>query len=72
MPLDPKYAGYARETAMCVDLAYTAVEQDIRAELDRAIGEECAALKRVLQRMQDRRAVLEPFTAASLRRSAAG
>ena len=62
MPLDPKYAGYARETAMCVDLAYTAVEQDIRAELHQASGGDSAALKRVLQRMRERREVLEAFS----------
>lgn len=55
---------------MCVDLAYTAVEQDILAELDQANEAECKALNRVLQRMKDRRAVLEAFTPNSLHRSA--
>ena len=34
MAIEAKFASYARETAMCVDLAYSAIEEDIARELD--------------------------------------
>ena len=60
--MNPKYAPYARETAMCVDFAYDTFEGDIRAELERANGEAAATLKRLLLRVRERRAVLDQFT----------
>ncbi len=53
---------YARETALCVDLAYEAVEGDIRAELEVASDASRDALLRVLERLRDRREVLADFT----------
>jgi hypothetical protein len=58
---DPKYAVYARETAMCVDLAYVAMEEDIQAELCHVYGQEREALVRLLTTLRERRAVLDVF-----------
>lgn len=65
MTVDSKYIGYARETALCVDLAYVAMEEDILAELDRGNGQDPAALARILRRLRERRAVLGQFTELS-------
>lgn len=65
MSADSKYIGYARETALCVDLAYVAMEEDILAELDRNDGRDHAALARILKRLRERRAALGQFTALS-------
>jgi hypothetical protein len=62
LSLDPKYAPYARETALCVDLAYDAMEGDILAEIEKASGETREALVRLLVRLRSRRAVLTAFT----------
>ena len=59
--VDSKYIGYARETALCVDLAYVAMEEDVLAELDRSDGEDRAALARILTRLRERRAALRQF-----------
>lgn len=58
MTADTKYLGYARETALCVDLAYVAMEEDILTELNRGPGDDRAALARVLKRLRERRAAL--------------
>ena len=55
------HVGYARETAMCVDLAYDSVEGDIVAELEHASGDTTEALDRVLRKLRARRAVLDQF-----------
>lgn len=61
MKIDPKYASYAKGTAMSVDLAYSAMEQDIRAELDARNGSCQQALERLLDKLLDRRAAMEEF-----------
>lgn len=62
MPVDAKHAPYARETAICVDLAYDAMEADIRAEIERSGGEAMSVLTRLLNRLRERRSVLLEFT----------
>lgn len=62
MPIDTKYAPYARETAACVDLAYEAMEDDIEAELQGATGAARDALTRILFKLRGRRKVLAEFT----------
>ena len=61
MTLNPKYAAYARQAAMCVDLAYVAMEEDILAERGRANAREREALDRLLTRLREHRAVLDAF-----------
>lgn len=61
MSIDPKHAPFAKETAMSVDLAYVAMEEDIRAELDSAEFSSRQALQRLLEKLRDRRAVLDEF-----------
>lgn len=58
---------YARETAMCVDLALDAVEADVLAELDRLDASDRASLTRVLSKLRDRRKILDEFTRISTR-----
>lgn len=65
MTVDSKYIGYARETALCVDLAYVAMEEDILTELDRRDCQDRVALGRLLRRLQERRAALGQFTELS-------
>ncbi len=67
MANDSKYAAYSRETALCVDFAYEAMEEDIRAERDRASGPSREAFNRLLQRLKDRRAVINGFFAPAKR-----
>ena len=62
LPIDPKYAPYARETAMCVDFAYEAMEGDLCAELEKAEGATRLALGRLLLKLQGRREALSQFT----------
>ena len=59
--MDAKYAPFARETAICVDLAYEAMEGDIAAEIERASGEAQNALFRLLEKLRSRRDVLSIF-----------
>ena len=61
MTIDPKYAPQAKEMAMSVDLAYVAMEQDIRAELDASDAPSRKALQRLLEKLRDRRAVMDQF-----------
>lgn len=61
MAIEAKFAPYARETAMCVDLAYSAVEDDIERELDAATDATQVVLLKLLGRVRERRAVLEEF-----------
>ena len=58
---DTRYAPYARETAMCVDFAYNAFEDDLRVELAKADGETAKVLAALLQKISERRAVLDAF-----------
>lgn len=61
MAIEAKFVPYARETAMCVDLAYSAVEDDIGRELDAATHATRVVLLKLLRRVRERRAVLEEF-----------
>ena len=49
------YAEHARVTAICVNLALDGVQADLQEELERATDEAAAALRRVLERMKQRR-----------------
>lgn len=62
MDSDARYAPFARETAMCVDFAYNAMEEDILNEMQRAGEGTRESLQRLLKRLRDRRAVLTQFT----------
>ncbi len=65
---DPvRYAPYSKETALCVDLAYHAVEDDLLAEIKAANGQARDALERLLKRLRDRRQVLEQFTKIAIK-----
>ena len=61
MAIEAKFAPYARETALCVDLAYSAVEEDIERELTAANDATREILLKILRRVRERRAVLEEF-----------
>ncbi|MGL4398105.1 MAG: hypothetical protein ACRCS9_16330 [Hyphomicrobium sp.] len=67
MSIDPKHAPYARETAICVDLAFEAMEEDIRSELISADSNSREILLRLLNKLCDRRKVLEEFTRLTTR-----
>jgi hypothetical protein len=60
-----KYQIHSKETAICVELALDAVEGDIRAELEANNGTPTDALKRVLEKLRERRKVVEQFTKAA-------
>jgi hypothetical protein len=60
--IERQYAPYARETALCVDFAYDAMEADINAERDRASGATREALTRLLDKLKGRRSALKQFT----------
>ncbi len=62
MKSQARYAPYSKETALCVDLAYHAVEDDLLAEIAAANGSGRDALERLLKKLRDRRQVLEQFT----------
>ena len=62
MAIETKFAPYARETAMCVDLAYSTMQEDIVRELDAASDSTRPVLLKLLCQVQERRAVLEEFT----------
>ena len=67
MPINPKHAPYARETAICVDLAFDAMEEDILSEMDAARTDSREILIRLLSKLRDRRQVLEEFTRLTIR-----
>jgi hypothetical protein len=60
-----KYKEQSRETAMCVEMALNTVEDDIRSELKTTGGQAADALKRILEKLGERRKVLVKFTAAA-------
>lgn len=62
MSINSKHAPYARETAICVDLAYSAMEEEIRAEIEQSGGPTRLTLERLLGKLRDRRKVLDEFT----------
>jgi hypothetical protein len=62
---DAKYKEQSRETAMCVEMALNTVEDDIRSELKTTGGQAADALKRILEKLDERRKVLVKFTAAA-------
>jgi hypothetical protein len=62
---DARYQVHSKETAICVELALNTVEADIRAELEKCGGPAADALNRVLEKMRERRKVLEQFTRAA-------
>ena len=59
---DARYKPYARETALCVDVAYEGLEAELRLEMTRAGGETKVVLRRLLERLIERREALERFT----------
>lgn len=67
LAINPEHVPYARETAICVDLAYDAMEEDIRAELELASAESSKGLTRLLDKLLDRRKVLDQFTRLTVR-----
>jgi hypothetical protein len=60
--LELRYRPYAKETALCVDFAYSAMEADIQAELRVADGDARETLERLLQRLRARRGAVSKFT----------
>ena len=64
-----RYAPYSKETALCVDLAYHAMEEDLVAEIELASGPGRDALERLLKKLRDRRQVLDQFTRLTIRTS---
>ena len=61
MATETKYSAYSRETAMCVDFAYEAMEEDLRAERDRAAAASREPFDRLLKRLEARRAAINGF-----------
>jgi len=68
LAIDHKYAPYSRETALCVELAYDSVEDDLRAEMQRATGATFQSLERILKRVRERRQVLDQFMQLTVKR----
>ena len=62
MSIYAKHVPYARETAICVDLALTAMEEDILTELAQASPLVQEALVRVLAKLRKRRELMTMFT----------
>ena len=62
---EARIKNYARETAVCVDVALASVEDDIRNELDTASDTAVEALRRVLAKLDEHRKILEQFTKAA-------
>lgn len=62
---DTRYAKYSRETAMCVNLALATVEADLVEAIEGRGGTPEEELRRVLEKLQERLEVLEPFTKAA-------
>jgi len=60
-----RYAPYARETAICVDFAYSSFEDDLKREIEHAQGEVRQVLVQLLARVAERRAALDQFTQIS-------
>jgi hypothetical protein len=54
-------ARFNNGVAASVDFAYAAMEDDIRRELEKANPDASAALTRLLDRLRDRRSVLDEF-----------
>lgn len=67
MAINPEHVPYARETAICVDLAYDTIEEDIRAELELTSADASKVLIRLLDKLRDRRKVLDQFTRLTVR-----
>ena len=57
--------GYSKETALCVEVALSALEDDVRNELADATESAGASLRRVLLKIEEHRKVLERFTKAA-------
>lgn len=58
---------FARETAACVDLAYDAMEGDLRAEIEKAAPDTLPVLQKLLSRLRARREALGEFTRSTSR-----
>ena len=54
--------GYARETALCVDLPLSAVEEQILAELKTCTSESLEVLQRLLRSVREHRQIVAGFT----------
>jgi hypothetical protein len=59
--LEARYAPYAKEAALSVDFAYSAMEADILAELSAAHGDTRQSLSRLLRRLRARRGAISKF-----------
>ena len=62
---DSRYKVHSKETAICVEFAFDTVEEDIKAELQEAAAPTADALRRILEKMRERRKVLKQFTQAA-------
>jgi hypothetical protein len=54
--------GYARETALCVDLPLSALEEQILTELQTCRGNCAEVLQRLLRSVQEHRRLVARFT----------
>jgi len=54
--------GYARETALCVDLPLSAVEEQILTELQTCSGECAKVLEKLLRSVREHRRIVARFT----------
>jgi hypothetical protein len=54
--------GYARETALCVDLPLSALEDQILAEMRTCTGECAELLQRLLRSVREHRQIVVRFT----------
>ena len=55
MSVDTRYVPYTKETAICVDLAYGSMEEDIATEIKHANAETRETLTRILRKLSNRR-----------------
>ena len=60
---ESRIKGYAKETAMCVDVALAAIEDEVHQELERAPELAIASLRRVLDKLRAHRDIVRCFTA---------
>ena len=59
---DIRYAEHVNATAVCVELALSGVEADLEKELEASTGRAAEALRRVLDRLRQRRETVAELT----------
>ena len=61
--MDKAYTEHAKVTALCVEFALDIVKRDVEEELELSTGAAADALRRVLQKLSDKRKTVEEIVA---------